>query len=100
MATVRKSRSRSSVATAPRPRRRRTTPSTPQNAQTLAAKILDPSAPPAVRPVTHVAFLLDKSGSMSQHRTGAVQAINGLIATTKESAKDQDILVSFYQFGS
>jgi len=48
---------------------------------------------------THVAFLLDNSGSMFPHRTGAKKAFNSLIKTIKDESKDQVVLASYYTFG-
>lgn len=76
-----------------------------KNAATLAQAVLnnpsnasDPEQ--AVKPVTHVQFILDKSGSMADHRAGAIKAFNMLLGPIQEQAKEQDIRVSLYQFGS
>lgn len=65
------------------------------NAATLAEEILNP-----VKPVTHVAILLDKSASMSDHRHGAIRAFNDLLQPIQERANEQDIGLTFFQFGS
>lgn len=85
--------------------RKKTTKKTPakrrsrkNNAATLAEEILNPVKP--VKPVTHVAILLDKSASMSNHRQGAIRAFNDLLQPIKERANEQDIGLTFFQFGS
>jgi hypothetical protein len=101
-----KSTASASGSTSPRSRRKKATPadgSKPKNAATLAKAVLNnPSdaTKKEVKPVTHVQILLDKSISMDTHREGAIKAFNNLLGPIQEQAKDQDIRVSLYQFGT
>jgi uncharacterized protein YegL len=50
------------------------------------------------KPLTHVAIVLDKSGSMSRTKKQAIEGYNEQIQQFKENAKDQDIRVSLVTF--
>lgn len=54
------------------------------------------------KPVTHIAFVLDNSGSMHSHRDRTQAAFNEIIKPIKEQAKqkNQKIRASYYTFGS
>lgn len=98
MATRTKSRTSTLNKTkTPRARRSRQ----PKNAATLAQEILNSlPQPPAVKPVTHVKILLDKSGSMDPHRAGAVKALNEIIVPLQGKSREQDIRAEVVQFGA
>lgn len=60
----------------------------------------DTSKTPAVKPVTHVALLVDKSGSMDGHQANTLKAFKRIAEPIRAKATEQDIRVSLYQFGS
>lgn len=52
----------------------------------------------STRPLTHVIFLLDKSGSMGKTRQSALNGFNEQVQKFKSVAKDQDVLFSLITF--
>ena len=50
------------------------------------------------KPKTHVAIILDRSGSMSGTRMPTVTGYNEQIEQVQNDSKDQDILVSLVTF--
>lgn len=55
---------------------------------------------PQVKLKNHIAFVVDRSGSMNRLRAKTVKVFNSLIATVKQKAKetDQETLLSFMSF--
>jgi len=49
--------------------------------------------------VTHIAILLDNSGSMRSHTARTQRAFNEILSSIKDQSKLQDLSVSFYTFG-
>lgn len=77
-----------------------TTTTQPKSVQNLANTVLNataPQTPPAIQ-VTHVAFVLDSSGSMDLHRNGLVNAYNQMLDALRTEAEGQRINVSRYRF--
>lgn len=52
------------------------------------------------KPITHVAFILDKSGSMARTAKQAVDGFNSQLEEIKQNSKDQDIRVSVVSFAT
>lgn len=49
--------------------------------------------------VTHIAIVLDNSGSMRSHTSRTQLAFNEVLNSIQEQAKEQDLRVSYYTFG-
>lgn len=81
---------------------------TGHNRRTCTAKTTKPRKPSkrksknskTKKQLTHIAFVLDSSASMNRHRVQTRDAFNELVSTVKEQSQDQDLLVSYYTFGS
>lgn len=52
------------------------------------------------KPVTHVAFVIDRSGSMMKTKRQAVDGFNGQLEEIHQNSKEQDIRCSLVTFGT
>lgn len=64
---------------------------------TVTTEIIEDGKP---LPKTYVAFVLDRSGSMSSCWNEAIGAFNNTVETIKQQAKDQETSVTFYTFSN